>query len=115
MKDRSSWTDEQINEAVAIKKGWHRYTRHDESGLWDTWITPRNTPSIYNQIPKYTHDWKLCGELLAEIPNCCLRRWGDKWCCGFYDDNGYLMNQANVYDSPLRAICEEWLEWEEEK
>ena len=39
MTDYSSWTDEQVNEEIAIKKGWKRYTNHDEDGLWDKWYT----------------------------------------------------------------------------
>ena len=113
MTDYSQMTDEQINEAIAVKRGWRRATHNDENGIWDEWFTPRGTRSIYNRYPQYTHDWRLAGELLEEMLNCSLRRWGDKWCCGFYDDKGYLINQATVHDTPQRAICEAWLAWKE--
>ena len=114
MTDYSKMSDKELNGVIAEKRGWEFYECID-CGI-EYWISPDGGID-YNQSdpPDYTRDWRLCGELLAEIPNCSLRRWGDKWCCGFYDDNGYLKNQANVFDSPLRAICEAWLPWWEEQ
>ncbi len=105
MTDYSKMTDDELNEAIAIKKGWSRYIHHDENGLWDEWYTPRHKPSIYNQIPKHTHDWRLAGELLEEMPGSvelgrCIRGW---YC---------MLRYSLVFaQTPQRAICEAWLEW----
>lgn len=112
MTDYSGWTDEQVNEAIAVKRGW---VLHSCVGCnHDWWMMPDGGVD-YNQTdpPDYTHDRRLAGELLEEMLNCSLRRWGDKWVCGFYDDKGYLVNQATVHDTPQRAICEAWLAWKE--
>ena len=103
MKDRSSWTDEQINEEIAKKKGTYRpKTFLHFLGGW----------SDIPYIPDYTHDWQLGGELLEEIPFPFLHQRTVKldWVCSRYDSY-----TAVTAPTPLRAICEEWLEWEEEK
>ena len=110
MKDRSSWTDEQINEAVAIKKGWKK--ERVLVGLSVERVQWTNGVLSLPQPPNYTNDWNLCGELLEEmpLPSLTQRVYLLDWACWRYD-----RLEATKANTPKRAICEEWLEWEEEK
>jgi len=94
--DYSKMTDEQINEAIfSLQIG--------------------NYPVGYRALLigkyDYTHDWRLCGELLEEMK----------------DIGGALIYLDNVpkweclskvtwfaADTPQRAICEAWLAWKEQ-
>jgi hypothetical protein len=115
MSNYSTMSDEELNEAIAIKTGWSRYTHHDENGLWDEWYTPRGKPSIYNQIPKYIHSWELAGEMLEEMrASLCFDSDTGLWECEYFtqygEDEIHRFVRANT---PQRAICEAWLAWKE--
>jgi hypothetical protein len=58
-------------------------------------------------------EWSNTGTLLEELPNVSVKRFGDKWICGSYDEKGYLIENmpTNLFDNPRRAICETWLTW----
>jgi hypothetical protein len=89
MTDYSGWTDEQVNEAIAKAKG-------------------RTHPADFID---YTHDWRLCGELLEETMN------GTPVDVGNVTD-GYMVSWGCSYDiicrDLKRAICEAWLAWKEQ-
>jgi hypothetical protein len=108
MSDYSKKTDYELNEAIAVKKGWvfsecidchHEY-----------WIAPDGAVD-YNESdpPDYTHDWRLCGDLLEEM----------KCDTYFYDDPEtgeqlWMVEKNACWQSDLkRAICEAWLAWKE--
>ena len=110
-------TDEHVNEAIAVKRGWVLKTcACGKSGCHDWWMMPDGGVD-YNQTdpPDYTHDWRLCGELLEEM------KADDPGV--FYMDEGtnskYWRAQVNILwrdaPTPQRAICEAWLEWKEQK
>ena len=110
MTDYSGWTDEQVNEAIAVKRGW---VLHSCVGCnHDWWMTPDGGVD-YNQTdpPYYTHDWRLCGELLEETMN------GTPVDVGNVTD-GYMVSWGCSYDiicrDLKRAICEAWLAWKEQ-
>ena len=107
MTNYSKMSDEEINGAIAQKRGWH-FSECIDCGI-EYWETPDGGID-YNQSdpPNYTHNWNLCGELLEEIPFPFLHQRTVKldWVCSRYD--GYT---AVTAPTPLRAICEEWLEW----
>jgi len=112
MTDYSGWTDEQVNEAIFKAKGWvalpppavpmwQRPTKSDvDSRFW-----------YFSFPPDYTHDWRLCGELLEEMKEAdvnlqyypTLNKWGCEWI-----QNSYEIVEVES-DTPQRAICEAWL------
>jgi len=111
MTDYSKMTDEQVNEAIARIKG---------VGYGIEIINGRPMVATidigrYAELPRYTHDWRLAGELLEELGQSTpveLTRLHnlDKW--GF----GITGNEPDVYGStPQRAICEAWLAWKEQR
>ena len=63
----SEMTDNELDELIAVKRGWRNFTRYDEDGLTVTWITPKNKPSIFGRIPHPTTDPRLAIELLEEM------------------------------------------------
>ena len=101
MKDRSSWTDEQINEEIAKKKGTYRpKTFLHFLGVW----------SDIPYIPDYTHDWRLGGELFEEMQTFVVLTKNEfGWQC--------LSRFGSVSHKKTagRAISELWLAQEEEK
>jgi len=110
MIDFSSWTDDEINEAIFRSKGWQKLPP-PAIPAWQRPTGNRVEGWYFPFPPDYTHDWRMTGELLEELPNCELKRWGGRWLCVIYDDNGYLLGGVVLMDSPQRAICEAWLEW----
>ena len=117
--DYSEMTDEELNEAIALKQGWLLKTcACGRPGCHDWWMTPDGGVD-YNQTapPDYTHDWRLCGDLLEEMRNKCFvslmngRLDNPAWVCSIF------LNPAGISTSaptPKRAICEAWLAWKED-
>lgn len=108
-------TDEELNEAIALKRGWLLKTcACGCPGCRDWWMTPDGGVD-YNQTdpPDYTHDWRLCGDLLEEMAMdggglSFMVKWHVDYKAGH---NTYKMVSA---DTPQRAICEAWLAWKEQ-
>jgi len=110
MTDISKMTDEELNEAIFIAKGWVQlpppaappWQRPTEKGV-ESWF--------FSFPPDYTHDWRLCGELLEETMN------GTPVDVGNVTD-GYMVSWGCSYDiicrDLKRAICEAWLAWKEQ-
>ena len=117
MTDYSGWTDEQVNEAIAVKRGWVLHLCVGCNHDW--WMTPDGGVD-YNQQdpPYYTHDWRLCGELLEEMKEAdvnlqyypTLNKWGCEWIQGTPMACDIREQAART---PQRAICEAWLAWKE--
>ena len=104
----SEMTNDELDRYIAEKRGWKYW---DE---YQCWLNPTHRElGIIYELPSYTTDPRCAMELLKEMSNCALKRWGDKWCCGIYNDKGYLENQANIYDTPERAISEAYAQWKE--
>ena len=108
MTDYSSWTDEQVNEKIAKKKGWMKlgYPAVPE------WQKPGERS--YNGAPDYCHDWRLCGELLEEmvVADVILIAYEkSKWIVNWWDAAGL---QEIDGDNPKRLICEARLAWREQ-
>lgn len=115
MTDYSSWTDEQVNEAIFKAKGWEKlpppafpeWQRPTKIGVGTWW---------FKNIPDYTHSWELCGELLEEMQPAdvdlmyfmSLNKWGVDWL-----DNDEVEHELYA-PTPKRAICEAWLAWKEQ-
>ena len=109
MTDYSKMPDEELNEVIAVKKGWKLWSCVD--CMHEYWVTP-NGGVDYNQSdpPDYTHSWELCGELLEEMAMdgggiSFMTKWHVDYKAGH---NTYKMASA---DTPQRAICEAWLAW----
>ena len=110
MTDYSSWTDEQVNEAIFKAKGWVWFESYG------VWLNPVSKMVNEQCIYDYTHSWELCGELLEEMMPAdvslmyfkTLNKWGVDWV-----DNDGVEHQV-VADTPQRAICEARLAWEEQ-
>lgn len=118
MTDYSKMTDEQVNEAIFRAKGWQKQA----FGFWELREDEGITTSIaMAELPDYTHDWRLAGELLEDMPGACIARDGiDAWYCGskFSDYiDVYFEAPGSDFDAvattPQRAICEAWLAWKE--
>lgn len=107
MTDYSKMTDEQINEAIFKAKGWVElpppaappWQRPSDGGV-ESWHS--------SFPPDYIHDWRLCGELLVEMKTeLVYNPFCNQWMC-------LIKNEWFKYaDSPLRAICEAWLDRKE--
>lgn len=124
MTDFSKWTDKQINEAIFEAQGWTRVVREFKSDghkqQYTLWKNP--DPADYGQYTgapdDYTHDWRLAGELLEEMP-------ADITTLSKYDDSadgsdywecitGNALTEfrvTGVSENPKRSICEAWLAW----
>lgn len=115
MNDYSKMTDEELNEAIFKEKGWQKlpfpaspeWQRPTVNGVEHWWFV---------MTPDYTHDWRLCGDLLEEMRNQCFvslmngRLDNPAWVCIIF------LNPAGISTSaptPQRAICEAWLAWKE--
>lgn len=103
MTDRSKWTDEQINEAIAKAKGWVYYKPTK------TWGRRETADQIHGSLPDYTHDWRFAGELLEEMAEAGL----EASLC-FDDTIGWFL-KAKFGKPPQRAICEAWLAWKDKE
>ena len=100
MKDRSGWTDEQINEAVFKAKNPpnpREQRDYVDCGLDD-----------YPEIPDYTHDWNLCGELFEEMPTD-TSLWKSEY--GWVVISGD--EEMITAKTPCRALAEYYLKWTE--
>ena len=103
-------TNEELDELIFKLQGWVKL----QSPAYPKWQHPGIDGTklwFEDYIPSPTTDPRCAMELLKEMSNCALKRWGDKWCCGIYNDKGYLENQANMYDTPERAISEAYAQW----
>lgn len=120
MSKYSKWTNEQVNEMIFEAKGWQKYLSDNKTTIW---IKCKPEDSVWFDdcwnAPDYTHDWRLCGELLEEIGHhasvvnlqcdhtgytCYIRR---------YPTSTAKLIATHSNDTPFRSICEGWLEWEE--
>jgi hypothetical protein len=112
MTDYSVWTDEQVNEAIAIKRGWVCYQPIN------TWFNQETGEYSQGNAIDYAHSWELCGELLEEMKASRLLREDDgSWCC-IFECAEYPTDEtisiAVFAPTPQRAICEAWLAWKEQ-
>jgi hypothetical protein len=115
MIDYSKMTDEELNEAIALKRGWKKVRilvgLSIERCLWD------NGHYQHTSAPHYTHDWRLAGELLEEMRDKCLvslmngRLDNPSWLCSIFSN---MVGISTIADTPQRAICEAWLAWKEQ-
>lgn len=101
MTDFSKYTDKQINEAIFEAKGWTREgVREFKGKQYTLWKNP--DPTDYGQYAggedDYTHDWRLAGELLEELPADVRAR-------------VVIGNRENM----KRNACIEWLGWKEQR
>ena len=119
MSDIEEMTDEELNEAIALKQGWLLKTC--ACGCHDWWMTPDGGVD-YNQTdpPNYTHDWRLCGDLLEEMRTGYYSPYSfwdcdeTTWACQInFDDGGMFSFIKKCATTPQRAICEAWLAWKE--
>ena len=112
MTDYSSWTDEQVNEAIFKAKGWEKlpppafpeWQRPTKIGVGTWW---------FKNIPDYTHDWRLCGELLEEMqPFTILTKNEFGWQCSS------RFGSTSHKETAGRAIAEQYLNfvaWKEQR
>ena len=113
MTDYSSWTDEQVNEAIFKARGWEyipypeilawQRPAENEFGCVDMW---------YAEVPNYTHDWRLCGELLEEMqPFTILTKNEFGWQCSS------RFGSTSHKETAGRSIAEQYLNfvaWKEQ-
>ena len=119
MTDFSTWTDEQINEAIAIKQGWVI----DEYLIGDTRVREGKSSQgkvcvCPDELPDYTHDWQLCGELLKDmkVADVILLYCpgANKWACDWnHWVQGSYETESEQADTSQRALCQAWLAWKD--
>ena len=104
----SDMTDDQLNEAIAKKRGWKKCTcEWCQKNSTPFWINPDENST--EDLPDITLDWNLAGALLEEMKYPGLsKRVDGKWICFNYDET-----IPHIADTPQRAICEAWLKWSE--
>lgn len=126
----SKQTDEEINIAIFNAKGWKQLL----PPAMPSWQRPTKQGTEYWYFafpPDYTHDWRLCGELIEEMGNAISNGW--EYACGHSDIDGTDSLQWRVWmtrftnnrhdyrnicgeaDAFLRANCLAWLAWDESK
>lgn len=106
MTDYSKMTDEELNDAIAVKRGWSGEFIKDSKGFVVT----------TSPVGNYTHDWRLAGELLEEMKeeyHDCHLYWNPftkMWTVqtAFVQQGDYHLF---IHSTPQRAICEAWLAW----
>ncbi len=114
MTDFSGWSDKEINEAIFRSKGWFIVEQpfsHWEDSNGSTW---------YLEPIDYTHDWRLCGELLEEMKDeyhdlhLFWQPFAWMW---VVQVSKVQLGDYKIFRSanPQRAICEAWLAWKEQE
>ena len=122
-------THDEINEKIAIKKGWHvkyykdakrTYLIEDINDGFVCWDNGRHTLHQmfvglhHDQSPQYTTDWRLAGELFCELNEkgiFYLYKINSNWqVMSENADGGQDIVDA---DTPQMAIALAWLEWSE--
>jgi len=100
-------TDDEINERIAIKKGWKRLAIDVEGYFRPDGI---NKYQYERRVPDSTTDWRLAGELLEELLDNeqLVTIEHNTW------HSGYAISQTDkdkFCPTLMRAIAEYWLEW----
>ena len=66
MIDIHNMTDQELNEAIAKKKGWIYFP--DSHWKWVRYYDEKECEGDYqSDMPDYIHDWNLAGGLLEEM------------------------------------------------
>lgn len=113
-------TDDELNEAIFKAKGWVKLS----FPAFPKWQRPIRAGEVdefgkgmtvwYELVPDYTHDWRLCGELLEEMAadnlTTELLHLGHDWTCIARRGRSTLIADA-ISDSPTHAIAECGLKW----
>ena len=119
MTDYSKMDDNELNEAIFKAKGWAKVQQFTVAYIWQKtdWSPDRKTTTvtILNDVPDYTHDWRLAGELLEEMKGSFVDLMHvvdlNEWECSWVGDDG--VPDTAFAPTPQRAICEAWLAWKE--
>ena len=91
MTDFHSMTDQELNEAIAKKRGWKKCTcEWCQKNSTPFWINPGENST--EELPDVVLDWNLAGGLLEELPSDARAR--------------VVIVSPNEIK---RATCEEWL------
>jgi hypothetical protein len=98
MTDYSKMDDNELNEAIAVKLGWRKGRVLVGLSVEHTRWADGNVQQ--RSAPDYTHDWRLAGELLEELPASTRMR---------------LMCMSHNKSTMKRHICVEWLAWKEQE
>jgi len=104
-------SDSELNELIRINKGTIEISARTDG----YWINAAQTNVMY--IPDYTHDWRLCGELLEEIGhnssvvNCQADHTGYYCYVRKYPTSTARLIMTHSNTSLCRAICEAYAEW----
>jgi hypothetical protein len=125
----SKLTDQELNELIAVKRGYVKGLRNYWTQTFNDSLRPFYCEPF---APNFTDSWKWAGELLEEMPNTGL-------CPALiYDDDGhwavandgtqtlslqegtndvytsFFVKKEDWKDSPTRAIAESWAMWSEQ-
>ena len=114
MTDIHLLSDTELNEAIAVKRGWEYYPNANMTEY--KWLM-RNSKGMmiagYYHVPDFTHDRGLAMELLEEMAGehvfGGLSSTSNKWWVSYKSEHNTY--KSILCDTPQRAICEAWLEW----
>jgi MoaA/NifB/PqqE/SkfB family radical SAM enzyme len=107
-------TDQEINEAIAVKRGWKReFSLMGDCYEWNQY--DKDSKYICGgeySTPDFANDWRLAGELLEEIIEIdgSIEIVHVTFLVKGYRISCHVNDDGDVYGSPTRAIAEAWLE-----
>ena len=130
----------ELNEKIAILRGWRKATNHRIESWRDYWYDPKDPNQTDDgdvcatKVPDYTGSWNSAGELLEDLynpkiglPSLTYQSGVDEsdfsklvWVCEerlFADETIKRNNQYLIRfsDNPKRAISETWYELNKDK
>lgn len=137
MTNFSAMTDDELNEAIFKAKGWVKLS----FPAFPKWQRPIRAGEVdefgkgmtvwYELVPDYTHDWRLCGELITEMGDAISDGWelscehSDMdgldplkwrvWMTRFTNDPADFRSVCGEADNPIRAFDNCWLAWKEQE
>jgi len=131
----SKLTDQELNELIAVKRGWI-YNPYEKFGsLYEPsvlWHNPKTNESFYSAAPDFSGLWRWAGELLEEMADngycpALIFDDNDHWSVSTDGnqtlnfespcdvDTSFFVKKESWRDSPTRAIAEAWYLMECEK
>jgi hypothetical protein len=114
----SKLTDQELNELIAVKRGWI-YNPYEKFGsLYEPsvlWHNPKTNESFYSAAPDFSGLWRWAGELLVEV---LMDNTGNsfEYQPNLFPDRPWAIMGigGNGSASPTRAIAESWAMWSEQ-
>jgi hypothetical protein len=112
----SEMSDQELNEAIAVKRGWKKSINHKIESWRTYWYDPKDPEQhddgdkCSTEVPNYCGKWQYVGELLEEMRGILYHvvQPGDieQWACSAKGRKSPMEFGC----TPTRAIAEAWYE-----